>query len=433
MEENNQNNQNIQNNQMTLEKAIEINIKKAKRKGFLLGFLLSLGIMVASLGIYLGVKTIQSIRDGSLYAKTFGVANSTLLDKKTIEKIDTLYGLIENKYIEEVDKEVIRDGMLKGILAALDDPYSVYYNEEEYKEMMESSSGIFEGIGAYLSQDPDTMAVTIVRPITNSPAEAAGLLANDIIVEIDGEDVSGMDLNLVVSKVRGPEGTKVKLVIVRDGERMDFEVGRAKINEESVTHEMFDNNIGYIQITEFADATGTQFIEAYDDLNSKGMESLIIDLRANGGGYVDTAVTVADKLLEEGTIVSIKDRYGIGYSYYDEGDDNSIKVPCVVLVDGNTASSSEILTGALKDSKLATIMGTQTFGKGIVQDVLSLGDGTGVKITSSKYYTPKGENIHGIGIEPDVIVEWDSEKYLKDGTDVQIEAAKNYLLNGTVE
>ena len=420
--------------QMSLE-YVSGQISQAKKKGRIQGALITGGIVLAVFVIYLCVSIGIKIANGSIYATVTGAFGGSILDSKTVKKIDEVYKIIENTYIEEYDKDKLREGMIKGMVDALDDPYSVYYNEEEYAEMMESSSGQFEGIGAYLSQDPANMQVKVVRPIKNSPAEEAGIIAEDIIVEVDGENVEGEDINVVVSKVRGPEGTKVNVGIYREGESeiLYFDVTRAKIDEESVEWEMKEDNIGYIYISSFEDATGKQFVEGYDALIDEGMTSLIIDLRTNGGGYVDTSVEVADRLVKEGIIVSIKDRRGLSYAYEDAGDDKFIDIPCVVLVDGNTASASEILTGCLKDYELVTIIGTKTFGKGIVQDVLPLGDGTGLKVTSAKYYTPNGENIHKIGIEPDIVVEWDYEKYKNEGIDNQLEAAINYLKNGTID
>ena len=405
-------------------------VKKAHKKGLIEGIVISLLIVVLAGIVYAGVSICRMIVDGTFYANaisTFG--KSTILDKETVDKINSVYSVIDKNFIEEVDPEVVREGMYRGMMEALEDPYSVYYTEEEFAEMMEDSSGEFEGIGAYLSQDPDTKEITVVRPIKGSPAEEVGIIAGDVIVEVDGEDILGQDLNLVVSKVRGPAGSTVNVGVRRSGkdEVITFEITRAKVDSESVEYEMLDDNIGYIFITEFANATGRQFVEAYDDLEEQGMTSVIIDLRSNGGGYVDTSVEVANRLVREGNIVSIKDRHNIGYSYEDEGDDSYCNIPCVVLVDGNTASASEILTGALKDYGIATVMGTQTFGKGIVQDVLPLNDGSGLKITNSKYYTPDGNNIHGIGIEPDIIVEFDGEKYVEERIDNQLEAAKSYL------
>ena len=404
-------------------------VKKAQKKGMVQGLLTALGIVILAGIIYGGISIVQMVMNGSYYARIFGSTASSVLDRETINKLDNLYGLIESTYLEDVDKEKLQEGLYKGMLESLDDPYSVYYNEEEFAEMMEDSSGTFEGIGAYLTQDPDSKAITVVKPIKDSPAEAAGILADDIVVEVDGEDITGQDLNLVVSKLRGPKGTKVRVGVVREGsdDIIYFDLKRDEINTMTVDHEMFEGDIGYIAISEFSDPTADQFREAFDDLESQGMKALIIDLRSNGGGYVDISVEVADRLVKDGVIVSVKDKHGLSYKYEDKGDDNYLKVPCVLLVDGNTASASEILTGALKDYGLVTVMGTKTFGKGITQIITPLDDGSGVKITNSKYYTPNGENIHKVGIEPDIEVEWDYDKYKNEGIDNQLEAAKDYL------
>ncbi|MBO4889573.1 MAG: S41 family peptidase [Lachnospiraceae bacterium] len=404
-------------------------VKKARKKGFIQGLLIAVGIVVIALGIKLCVDVVQMVINGTLYSKILGSTASSVLDRKSIEKIDNLYGLIEGTYLEDVDKETLREGMYRGMLEALNDPYSEYYNKEEFAQMMESTSGTFEGIGAYLTQDPDTKDITVVKPIKDSPAERAGLLADDIIVEIDGENIEGQDLNLVVSKLRGPKGSEVKVGARREGEDdiIYFDIKRDEINSVSVEHEMLEDKIGYVIITDFENDTANQFNEAMDDLEAQGMKSLIIDLRANGGGYVDISVEVADRLIKEGVIVSVKDKNGLSYKYEDKGDDSYLKIPCVVLVDGNTASASEILTGALKDDGLVTVIGTKTFGKGITQIITPLDDGSGVKITNSRYYTPNGNNIHEIGIEPDIEVEWDSEKFQEDGTDNQLQTAIDYL------
>lgn len=404
-------------------------MKRAQKKGMIQGLLIALGIVLISAILIAGVSVVRMIMNGSLYSKLLGSSVSSVLDRRSISKIDELYNIIDSTYIEDVDKEDLQEGLYKGLLESLDDPYSVYYTKEEFNQMMEDTSGTFEGIGAYLTQDPDTQVISVVKPIKNSPAEAAGILADDVLVEVDGEDITGQDLNLVVSKLRGPKGTEVKVGVYREGEKdvVTFDIVRDEITTLSVDYEMFDDDIGYIAISEFADATAEQFNEAYDDLESQGMKSLIIDLRSNGGGYVDVSVEIADKLVKEGVIVSVKDKHGLSYKYEDSGDENYLKIPCVLLVDGNTASASEILTGALRDYDLATIIGTKTFGKGITQNIMPLEDGSGVKITGSTYYTPDGENIHGVGIEPDIEVELDYDKYKEEGIDNQLEAAKEYL------
>lgn len=404
-------------------------MKKARKKGMVQGLLIALLIVIIATIIYAAFSVTKMLLNGSFYAKVLGSTSSSLLDKETIDKIDELYGMIDKTYLKTVDKETLREGLYKGMLESLDDPYSVYYTEEEFAEMMEDTSGTFEGIGAYLTQDPDSMVISVVKPIKDSPAEAAGMMADDVIVEVDGEDITGQDINLVVSKLRGPKGSQVTVGVKR-GDSDDiirFDIKRDEINTMTVDYEMMDGKMGYIAISEFADATADQFREAFDDLESQGMKSLIIDLRSNGGGYVDIAVEIADRMVKDGVIVSVEDRRGLSYKYEDKGDDKYLKVPCVVLVDGNTASASEILTGALKDHGLVTVMGTKTFGKGITQIITPLDDGSGVKITNSVYYTPNGTNIHEIGIEPDVEVELDIDKYKEDKTDTQLEAAKEYL------
>lgn len=413
---------------------VEGQVKKAQKKGMLQGILVTFLIIALAAGIYNGIKVVSKIKDGTLLASTIGGGKS-IVNGDVIDKANQLYALIDKIYLDEYTKEQIQEGMYKGMLEALGDPYSVYYNEDEFAQMMEDGSGTFEGIGAYLSQDPDTMLIKVVRPIKNSPAEDAGLLAEDILVTVDGEDISGQDLNLVVSKVRGPKGSTVEIGVAREGETdvLAFDITRAEVEEVTVEYEMKESNIGYIQVTEFDDPTDEQFREAVADLESQGMEQLIIDLRSNGGGYVDVSVDMADLFIKEGVIVSVKDKRGLSYKYEDCGDDNYVELPIVILVDGNTASASEIFTGALMDYDLCTVIGTQTFGKGITQDIIPLEDNTGVKITSAKYYSPDGKNIHGVGIEPDIEVKWDYEKYKADGSDNQLEAAINYCIYGNVE
>ncbi|MBR6159701.1 MAG: S41 family peptidase [Lachnospiraceae bacterium] len=412
-----------------MEENVKKQMKKAQRKGMVQGLLITLSIVIIS-GVIIGALSFfKKIANESIYAEVLGNTSDSVLDKECVDKLNNLYVLIEKTYIKPVDKEKLQEGLYKGMLQGLEDPYSIYYNKEEFAEMMENDSGTFEGIGAYLDQDPDTKQINVVRPIEGSPAEAAGMKENDIIVEVDGEDITGQDIDVVVSKLRGPKGTTVNVGVKRGGtdEIIHFDIKRDKINSISVDHKMLEGDIGYIAISDFADATADQFMEAFSDLETKGMKSLIIDLRSNGGGYVDISVEIADRLVKEGVIVSVKEKHGLSYKYEDKGDDKYLKVPCVVLVNGNTASASEILTGALRDYKLATVMGTKTFGKGITQMIFPLDDGSGVKITNSEYYTPNGENVHGTGIEPDVVVEWDYEKYTKDGTDNQLEAAEEYL------
>lgn len=395
--------------------------KKGVKKGVISTILVILGVSIVAMTVSLVIQiaTGRFMVELRRYFNTGGI-DASIIDDKTIDKSDMLYSIIRNKYIDEVEPEQVRDGIYKGIMESLGDPYSVYYTKEEFDDMMESSSGVYYGIGAYLQQDTDTMLIKIVRPIPGTPAEEVGLMPEDIVMEVNGEDITGQDINVVVSQIRGEEGTTVDLGIARSGEEdlLHFTVERRRVESITVESEMLEDNIGYIAIAEFEDVTKGQFNTEFDKLNEEGMEALILDLRDNPGGYVDVAVDIADRLLPEGLVVYTLDKYGNKDEYKSDAE-NYFDKPLIVLVNGNSASASEILSGAIKDYKAGKLLGTTTFGKGIVQEVLPIGDGSGAKITESKYYTPSGNNIHEIGIEPDVELELDVEAYLEDGMDNQ--------------
>ena len=255
-------------------------------------------------------------------------------------------------------------------------------------------------------------------------AEKAGIKAGDILVEVDHENVEGDDLSVTVAKIRGPSGTKVNIGVRRQNRDgiVRFDIVRAKVESMTVDSRMLDNSIGYIQISEFDDVTSAQFKKAFKALEREEMRGLIIDLRDNPGGSVKTCVEIADEILPEGLIVYTEEKDGEGDKYTSSGE-NFYDGPLVVLVNGNSASAAEILTGAIKDHEQGTILGTTTYGKGIVQQIIPLGDGTGVKVTIASYFTPNGTDIHGIGIEPDEELELDVDAYLEDGTDNQLDRA----------
>ena len=258
--------------------------------------------------------------------------------------------------------------------------------------------------------------------------DTSRLLADDIIVEVDGENVVGDDLDVTVSKIRGEAGTTVQIGVKRKGQKntLYFEIVRDSVESVSVEGEMLEDKIGYIYISEFTDVTSEQFNEQLNTLKKDGMKGLVLDLRGNPGGSVRTSVEVADMLLKEGLVVYTEDKKGERSEYTSDAE-HYYDDPLVVLVDSGSASAAEILTGALKDYKAGKVIGTTTFGKGIVQQVMPLGDGSGVKITISKYYTPNGVNIHGVGIEPDEEIEFDSEAYLEDETDNQLDRAMEII------
>lgn len=331
---------------------------------------------------------------------------------KIVEKLSLLKMLIDTYYLDEVDPENFATGIYRGFIASLNDPYSTYYTKEEYSNLLESSSGVYYGIGAVVSQDVKTGIITVVKPYEGTPAYNAGLLPNDIIYKVNGEEVTGKDLTEVVSKIKGKEGTEVVITIYRDGvdEPMDFTIVRQKINIPTIEFEMLDsrNKIGYIQITEFDEITVSQFSDAVSRLERKGMKGLIIDVRDNPGGLLNSVVKILDRLIYKGLLVYTEDKNGQREEKYAD-DSKQFNKPIVVLINENSASASEIFAGALQDYEKATIVGTTSFGKGIVQSVIPLTDGTAVKLTISKYYTPKGRNIHGTGITPDVEIELDEE------------------------
>lgn len=329
---------------------------------------------------------------------------------KIVEKLNFLQMLVENYYLEEVDQTSYADGIYKGFISSLDDPYSTYFTKEEYSALMESSSGVYCGIGATVSQDAKTGIIKIVKPFASGPAYKIGILPGDVLYKVDDEEVTGVDLSEVVSRMKGIEGTKVKISIIREGETdpLEFTVTRQKIEVPTIEYKMLENKIGYIYVSEFDEITIEQFIGAVDDLEKQGMKGLIVDVRNNPGGLLDAVVKMLDRLLPPGLLVYTEDKYQ-NREEEKAVDTKKITVPMAVLINEQSASASEIFAGTLQDYDTAEIVGTTSFGKGIVQKVIPLSDGTAVKLTISKYYTPNGRNIHGTGIVPDVEVELDEE------------------------
>lgn len=357
------------------------------------------------------------------------VDTSTIVDQETITKISAIEKVIREYYYQDVDANDLENGVYDGMMSSIGDKYSDYYSPEELEEVRQDNAGLYGGIGAYVSTDSATDLVVISRVMPGTPAEEYGLQDGDIFYKVDGVDVTQMTSSEVVKLIRGPEHTFVKLTMVRDGEQdyLEFDVERRIIESPTVNYEMLDNNIAYIQITEFDDVTADQFTEALAVMRGQGMEALLLDLRANPGGNLNTCCDIASQLLPEGLIVYTEDKYGNRDEYTCNGEREFDK-PLVVLVNGYSASASEILTGAIKDYGIGTVMGKTTFGKGIVQRILQLNDGSAVKLTVSRYFTPKGNYIHGVGIEPDIEVELDTDRYLEDKYDSQKEAAIEELM-----
>lgn len=331
---------------------------------------------------------------------------SNVGDTEKYKYLFSLRDLLYSKYDGEIDDQKLLEGAMKGMAASVQDPYTVYMTPEEFNTFMESSQGSFYGIGAQLGVRDNK--VTIIAPIEGSPAEEAGLKAGDIILKVDDYEVLDVNTEAVVSRVRGEEGKPVTLLIQRgDSEPFEVKIIRAEIKNISVKGEMLDGETAYVQITTFSDEEVSQkFTNELNELKASGMKKLILDLRGNPGGYLDQCVEIASHFIKEGEIVTYTiDKYDQKVVSKSKGGE-LLGIPLVVLVDGGSASASEVVTGALRDHEAATIIGANTFGKGVVQQLIQLPDEEGgLKVTTSRYYTPDGENIHGTGIAPDIPVE----------------------------
>lgn len=388
----------------------EVPVKKEsffKKHAFFFGVLTTLACVAL---VCVGVKAVlkstgQLLIIGEGQAST--ITDSALLNDEVVEKIDRIYQYMNIYHYDGVDKEAIYNSIYSALLESVNDPYSVYYTPEDYEELKVSTSGIYVGIGAGVSQDLTTMEVTITKVYRGTPAEEAGLKNGDMILYVEDIDATSVESSILVQHIRGEEGTTVHMVIYRPstGETLEFDVERRKVELPSIEGEMLEDGIGYIQITEFQDKTDEQFVQMVSQLKKQGAKGLIIDVRANPGGLLSTVVNLLDHILPEGLLVYVEDKYGNRSDYTSNA--LCIDMPIVVLTDENSASASEIFAGALKDYDYATLVGKTTFGKGIVQNIISLPDGDAMKLTTAKYFTPKGNDIHKKGVEPHVEVEYE--------------------------
>lgn len=352
-----------------------------------------------------------------------GVVSCSVFKSEENQKMELLNSLIDRYYIGDVDETDLSEGVYKGYIEGLGDPYSVYYDEEETKQMSESLSGEFGGVGALMSQDRETGVITVLQVYDGSPAQEAGMRDGDTLYKVEGEEVTGEDLSDVVSKVKGEKGTQVTLTVLRadTGEEEELTITRDTIEAQTVSCEMKEGNVGYIRITEFDTVTYEQYKEALEDLEDQGMERLIVDLRSNPGGNLDTVCDILDLMLPEGLIVYTEDKNGEREEYTSD-EENQFDKPLVVMMNGYSASASEIFAGAIQDYGLGQVVGTQSYGKGVVQSVFDLQDGTSVKLTIAEYFTPNGRSIDGEGITPDVEVEYQYDENNPDA-DNQLEKA----------
>jgi len=356
---------------------------------------------------------------------------SKVVSDDTEKKLKNIKYLVNEYFLDEYSEEELEEGLLEGYVSGLNDPYSVYYDEEETKALLESVQGEYSGIGAVLSQDLNTGIITMIRIYENSPAMKAGLKDGDVLYKVGDIEVTGEDLSEMVSHIKGEKGTEVELTVYREGEDEPITVTaiRDEIEIETVTYKMLDDSVGYIAVSEFEEKTCGQYEEALAKLTAQGMKGLIVDLRNNPGGSLSAVCDMSDIMLPEGLIVYTEDRDGEKTEYKSTAEE-SFEKPLVVLVNGNSASASEIYASAIQDHGIGTIVGTQTYGKGVVQSVFDLKDGTCLKLTVSEYFTPNGRTIHGEGVTPDVEVKYepDAKNPEKDNQlDKAVEVIKDEL------
>ncbi len=400
--------------------------RRNNNKGqFVAGIFTGMAIIIA---VSILVVNIAGFIGDSFGIKTDGNTGSVANDSSVSSKIKSIEGLINKYYIEKMDPKAEEEGIYKGIIDSLDDPYSTYYTAKEMARTLEENTGRYGGIGCYIAYNTEMEYSYVAGVIPGYSAEKAGLMEGDVFYKVDGADVLGKNSEEVSNLVRGKEGTTVEVTVMRDGVEKNFTLIRQIVEISSVSQNIADekSGIGYIQISSFEVATEDQFYDAMDELEKQNISGLIIDLRDNGGGDVDVATAMASRFLPKGLIIYTEDKNGKREEYKSDGK-NEFTKPIVVLVNHNTASASEIFAGALKDRGKAVIVGEKTFGKGVVQVVVPMADGSAVKLTTAKYYLPNGECIHGEGIEPDEKVELDIDAYRENGSDNQKDRAIELL------
>lgn len=396
----------------------------SKKGNYFAGMATGVIIMLVIMVIYFGVQSFIG------YTRQVGVnmVASEYEDQDT--KLQDILNVMEEFYYEDFDSENMYDEAYKGFVEGVGDRYTVYYSPDEYKDYSEDIDGTYEGIGAYVGYGENEGELIIIAPMDGSPSKAAGIEAFDRILEVDGVDVNGMTTTELVKLIKGPKDTEVVLKVQREDETLDIPIIRAQIEVPTVSHEMLDDDIGYLRISGFDGVTYEQFMEAYSDLEANGQKGMIIDLRYNGGGYTHIVSAIADELLPKGTIYYTEDKNG-KQNVIESDEKKRFDKPLVILVNESSASASEILAGSVQDHERGIVVGTQTFGKGLVQRGVELDDGSYVTVTIARYYTPDGNFIHGTGITPDVVAELpdlDEDTEYPDDFDPQLDVAVEEIL-----
>lgn len=390
--------------------------------GVLLGAFITVSVVVYGVSYFNSKGYVHFGTNGEIYVTGTATDESDGIGSKVEGKLNALNSVLSNKfYFDQADEEKAADNIYKAYLSSYGDKYTVYYTADEYKKLMESTTGKFYGVGALCSLN-EAGGVTVLDAFDDGPAYKAGVRDGDIVIKVDDTDITGMDLSSAVALIKGEKGTQVKLTVLRDKETLTFSIIRDEITTPTVDYKMLDNSIGYIQISQFDEVTTEQFKSALTDLKNQGLKGLIVDIRSNPGGLLNVVVNIVDEIIPKGLIVYTDDVNG-NRKEYNGSSDSELTIPMAVLVNENSASAAEIFAGAVQDYGKGKIIGTQTYGKGIVQTIQPLTDGSAIKYTIAKYYTPKGQDIQGNGVTPDIVVELP-----KDATeDLQFKAALEYV------
>ncbi|MFR1936887.1 MAG: S41 family peptidase [Lachnospira pectinoschiza] len=399
--------------------------RKKKSQGFASGMII--GAVSAFMAVILLILSVAAVCiakgyihicvNGDVYIQSDAVTDSDGIGSEVEGKLNAIDSVLESFYFGDVDDETAKDNIYKAYLSSYGDKYTMYYTADEYKALKESTNGKFYGIGA-VCQLSGEGGVLLVDVYDNGAGYQAGLRSGDRVVNVDGRDITGMELSSAVALIKGDKGTSVTLEVIRGTERLTFSAVRDAVEAKTVSYTLLDNNIGYLSISQFEEVTTKQFKAAVEDLQSQGMKGLVIDIRNNPGGLLDTVVGMLKYMLPDGLIVYTEDKQDNRKEYKGQ-DNDEFNLPLAVIVNGNSASASEIFAGAIQDYGKGTIIGTQTYGKGIVQTVKPLTDGSAIKFTIAKYFTPKGQDIHGKGVTPDMVVEYDTDA----DVDTQLDAA----------